>query len=196
MAMSRRCLAAAVALFAFGCANPSLQPGAVRSEKAVQAAIAACEQKYADRGLSSMAQVAQCERALALPQQESMMPVETFRRQARNAEFDASEFSLSTFMMTIAGWRDPVRDPKAGIAALRKRDPLLNDQIELDRPQHVLDRALLTATIKAKCLGTIDPGRMSRALAINAEAFQITNPPAAGAIYTTKFLPPQAERMP
>jgi len=27
-----------------------------------------------------------------------MMPVETFRRQARHAEFDASEFSLSTFM--------------------------------------------------------------------------------------------------
>jgi len=28
-----------------------------------------------------------------------MMPVETFRRQARHAEFDASEFSLSTFMI-------------------------------------------------------------------------------------------------
>jgi 4,5-dihydroxyphthalate decarboxylase len=28
-----------------------------------------------------------------------MMPVETFRRQARHAEFDASEFSLSTFMV-------------------------------------------------------------------------------------------------
>lgn len=28
-----------------------------------------------------------------------MMPVETFRRQARHAEFDASEFSLSTYMM-------------------------------------------------------------------------------------------------
>ena len=28
-----------------------------------------------------------------------MMPVETFRRQARHAEFDASEFSLATYMM-------------------------------------------------------------------------------------------------
>jgi 4,5-dihydroxyphthalate decarboxylase len=31
-----------------------------------------------------------------------MMPVETFRRQARHAEFDASEFSLSTFMILHA----------------------------------------------------------------------------------------------
>ena len=31
-----------------------------------------------------------------------MMPVETFRRQGRHAEFDASEFSLSTFMVLHA----------------------------------------------------------------------------------------------
>lgn len=31
-----------------------------------------------------------------------MMPVETFRRQARHAEFDASEFSLSTYMILHA----------------------------------------------------------------------------------------------
>ena len=31
-----------------------------------------------------------------------MMPVETFRRQGRHGEFDASEFSLSTFMVLHA----------------------------------------------------------------------------------------------
>src|SRR5205823_13923673 len=31
-----------------------------------------------------------------------MMPVETFRRQGRHAEFDACEFSLSTFMVLHA----------------------------------------------------------------------------------------------
>ena len=97
---------------------------------------------------------------------------------------------------TIAGWRDTVRDPKAGIAALKKRDPLLNEQVELDRLQYVLDKSMLTANIKANGLGAIDTERMARAVKINAEAFQVANPPPPEAIYTTKFLPPKSERLP
>ncbi len=97
---------------------------------------------------------------------------------------------------SIAGWRDMVRDPKAGIAALKKRDPLLNEQVELDRLHYVLDKALLTPAIKAKGLGTVDPARMANALRLSAEAFQVANPPKPDAIYTTKFLPPQSERLP
>jgi NitT/TauT family transport system substrate-binding protein len=97
---------------------------------------------------------------------------------------------------TIAGWRDMVRDPKAAMASLKKRDALLNEEVEFERLQHVLDKALLTPAIKANGLGTVVPERMARAVAITAEAFQVANPPKAEAIYTTKFLPPQAERMP
>ena len=97
---------------------------------------------------------------------------------------------------TIAGWRDMVRDPKGSMASLKKRDPLLNDAVELERLQHVLDKALLTPAIKAKGIGTIEPERMADAVKINAEAFQVANPPKPETIYTTKFLPPQADRMP
>ena len=97
---------------------------------------------------------------------------------------------------TIAGWRDMVRDPKGSMASLKKRDPLLNDAVELERLQHVLDKALLTPAIKAKGIGTIEPERMAQAVQINAEAFQVANPPKPETIYTTKFLPPQADRMP
>jgi NitT/TauT family transport system substrate-binding protein len=97
---------------------------------------------------------------------------------------------------SIAGWRDMVRDPKGAMASLKKRDPLLNEAVELERLQHVLDKALLTPAIKAKGIGTIEPARMEQAVKINAEAFQVANPPKAETIYTTKFLPPQADRMP
>ncbi|MBI3514752.1 MAG: ABC transporter substrate-binding protein [Proteobacteria bacterium] len=97
---------------------------------------------------------------------------------------------------SIAGWRDMVRDPKGAMAFLKKRDPLINEQLELDRLQHVLDKALLTPAIKAKGLGTVDPERMARAVTINAEAFNVANPPKPETIYTTKFLPPAADRMP
>ncbi len=97
---------------------------------------------------------------------------------------------------SIAGWRDMVRDPKGGIAALKKRDALLNDQVELDRLQYVLDKALLTPSMKTHGIGYLDPARMEKTITLNAEAFNVANPPKADAIFTTKFLPPQADRMP
>ena len=97
---------------------------------------------------------------------------------------------------TIAGLRDMVRDPQAAMASLKKRDPLLNDAVELERLQLILERAMLTASVKANGIGHVVPERMARAVAIDAEAFQVANPPKAEAIYTTKFLPPQSERLP
>jgi NitT/TauT family transport system substrate-binding protein len=97
---------------------------------------------------------------------------------------------------TIAGWKDMVKDPKGAMASLKKRDPLMNEAVELERLQHVLDKALLTPAIKAKGFGNVDPERMVQTVAINAEAFNIANPPKPETIYTTKFLPPAADRMP
>jgi NitT/TauT family transport system substrate-binding protein len=97
---------------------------------------------------------------------------------------------------TLSGLREVIRDPKAAITSLKKRDPLLNDQLELDRLQLVLDKAMLTPFVKANGFGTVVPERMARAIVINAEAFGVAEPPKPEAIYTTKFLPPQSERMP
>lgn len=97
---------------------------------------------------------------------------------------------------TLSGLREVIRDPKAAIVSLKKRDPLLNDQIELDRLQLVLDKAMLTPFVKANGFGTVVPERMTRAVAINAEAFGVAEPPKPETLYTTKFLPPQSERMP
>jgi len=97
---------------------------------------------------------------------------------------------------TLAGLRDMLRDPKAAMASLKKRDPLLNDAVELERLQLILDRAMLTPFIKANGFGSVVPERMARAVAVNAEAFGVATPPKPEVIYTTKFLPPQSERMP
>ncbi|MBV8168410.1 MAG: ABC transporter substrate-binding protein [Alphaproteobacteria bacterium] len=97
---------------------------------------------------------------------------------------------------TIAGWRDMVRDPKAAIATLKKRDNLLNEEVEYERLQYVLDKALLTPAIKARDIGDVVPERMTKAVTTIAEAFQVANPPKPETIYTTKFLPPQSERLP
>jgi NitT/TauT family transport system substrate-binding protein len=97
---------------------------------------------------------------------------------------------------SLAGLRDMIRDPTAAIASLKKRDPLLNDQVELERLQLMLDQTMLTPFVKANGFGSVVPERMARAVAVNAEAFGVATPPKPETIYTTKFLPPQSERMP
>jgi NitT/TauT family transport system substrate-binding protein len=97
---------------------------------------------------------------------------------------------------SLAGLRDMLRDPKAAMASLKKRDPLLNDAVELERLQLILDRAMLTPFIKANGFATVVPERMARAVAVDAEAFGVAKAPAPELLYTTKFLPPQSERMP
>jgi NitT/TauT family transport system substrate-binding protein len=97
---------------------------------------------------------------------------------------------------TLAGLRDMLRDPKAAMASLKKRDPLLNDDVELARLQLILDRTMLTPFFKANGFGSVVPERMARAVKVNAEAFGVANPPSPETLYSVKYLPPQSERMP
>jgi NitT/TauT family transport system substrate-binding protein len=97
---------------------------------------------------------------------------------------------------TIKGLNATLADPKAAVAAVVKRDPLLNAQIELDRMQMTLDTVILTPYIKTHGFGSVDPERMAKVVAVNAEAYNIANPPKPEQIYTTQFLPAEAERMP
>jgi len=72
--MFRHALAAAAVLSGFGCTGSSYVERAIVEGPEVQVAVATCEQQYAARALTSLAQVAQCERAIALPQQIQHTP--------------------------------------------------------------------------------------------------------------------------
>jgi NitT/TauT family transport system substrate-binding protein len=97
---------------------------------------------------------------------------------------------------TIAGTYDTIKDPKAGMASLKKRDPLFDEKLELDRLQMALDMAMLTPEIKKDGFGEIDPARYAKSIKINAEALSVANPPPPDKLYTMAFMPPKSERMP
>ena len=97
---------------------------------------------------------------------------------------------------TIAGTKDAIADPAAGMAALQKRDPLFDIALEQQRFAMALQNAILTPAVKQNGFGTVDPARMALTIAANAQAYGIATPPAPEQIYTARFLPPQAERMP
>jgi hypothetical protein len=73
--MFRHSLAVAATLLAAGCAGAPTEPsGAVMAGPAIEAASAACEPKYADHTLASLAALAECQRAVALPRQQQDSP--------------------------------------------------------------------------------------------------------------------------
>lgn len=90
--------------------------------------------------------------------------------------------------------RDTVADPDAAIAALMKREPLLNAALEKRRLLYTLRTVMLTPEVAAAGLGDVNDARMARAVGQVKEAFELANAPAAGEVFDRRFLPPLAER--
>ena len=97
---------------------------------------------------------------------------------------------------TIGGTKLVIAEPAAGMAALQKRDTLFDAELETRRFDLALREAILTPYVRQNGFGSIDPARMALTIAANATAYGLATPPTAAEIYTTQFLPPQAERMP
>jgi NitT/TauT family transport system substrate-binding protein len=96
---------------------------------------------------------------------------------------------------TLAGLKDALTDPAAAIAAVRAREPLADVPLETERMRFIMREAVLTPTAREKGVGHVDPARAAATVTAMAEAFDVTNPPAAESFMLTQFLPPAAERM-
>jgi len=96
---------------------------------------------------------------------------------------------------TIKGWKDVIADPKAGIAAAKKRDPLIDEALEIERLQLSLATNILTPFVKANGMGDVEPERFARSVKDVAEAFGLAAAPAPDKVFSNKFLPPKADRM-
>src|SRR5215470_8412618 len=70
---------------------------------------------------------------------------------------------------TIKGWKDVVADPKAGIAAAKKRDPLIDEKLELERLEISLQTNIMTPWVKANGLGDVDPARSAKSVKLVSE---------------------------
>ena len=96
---------------------------------------------------------------------------------------------------TVKGWKDVIADNKLGIAAAKKKDPLIDEALETERLQISLQTNVLTPYVKANGMGDVEPERFARSVALVSEAFGLSPAPAPDKIFTNKFLPPQADRM-
>ena len=94
----------------------------------------------------------------------------------------------------VRGVKDALARPEDAVASIRKRDPLLKEDIELQRFHMVAQQSMVTESVRRLGLGAAEPVRLTRTIAFVAEAFKVANPPKPDDIYTAAFLPPQATR--
>jgi NitT/TauT family transport system substrate-binding protein len=92
------------------------------------------------------------------------------------------------------GIRDTAADPDAAIAALARREPLINRDLEKRRLLYALRTAMLTPEVLAGGFGDVSDTRLANSVNQLKAAFDLPRAPAAGEIFDRRFLPPLAER--
>ncbi|MDA7418292.1 ABC transporter substrate-binding protein [Xenophilus arseniciresistens] len=90
--------------------------------------------------------------------------------------------------------RDTIADPDAAIAALARREPLLNKALEKRRLAYTLKTIMLTPEVAAQGLGDVSDARFARGFLQLKEAFDLPQVPTAAEVFDRRFLPPAAER--
>ena len=96
---------------------------------------------------------------------------------------------------TIKGWQETIRDPKASMASLMKRNNILNDGQEFVRLKMAIDQNVMTPEVVANGFGGVDAKRLTRSIDQIGEGFKYTNKPKADDIFDGAYLAPKAERM-
>lgn len=96
---------------------------------------------------------------------------------------------------TIKAWLEVIADPKAGIAAAKKRDPLIDEAVEMERLTMSIQRNVVTKWVKENGLGDVDMKRLAASAEAVAKAVNLKATPKAEDLFTSAFLPPKADRM-
>ena len=96
---------------------------------------------------------------------------------------------------TVKAWKEVIADPKVGVAAAKKRDPLIDENAEMERLQMSLRTNVVTPYVTANGMGDVDKARLERALAQLAQALALKTVPKADDVFTAEFLPARQDRM-
>jgi NitT/TauT family transport system substrate-binding protein len=92
------------------------------------------------------------------------------------------------------GMKDVVADPKAGVATVKARDGIINDELELRRLKLCLDATVLTPDARAEGFGNVMGPRLSLMASQVSDAFATKDRVNPNAIWNSSLLPTAAER--
>ncbi|MBP7065051.1 ABC transporter substrate-binding protein [Ferrovibrio sp.] len=86
------------------------------------------------------------------------------------------------------------KDQNAAMTSVAKFDNLVNVPVEKRRLQYSFDKLIVSPEMKEIGIGDIKDDRMTRAIGIVVEGYQLERAPAASEVFSRQFLPPRAER--
>ena len=93
------------------------------------------------------------------------------------------------------GHQDAIANPRAAALMMKKFNPLLDPNIECERLVMAVNHNLI-GDIRKSGLSDVNPKRMQSSIDQVVTAMKFTRSPPLAEVWTDKFLPPQAERIP
>jgi len=91
------------------------------------------------------------------------------------------------------GLEDTLKDPDAAVAAVAKREPLINVPLERERLDATLRDEMNHPEIAKIGLGNVDPARLKRSIDILVTADSLPRTPTVDEVFTPEFLPPTSD---
>ncbi len=91
------------------------------------------------------------------------------------------------------GMQDSIKDPEASVAAVAKREPLINSKLERERFDATFADEMNHPEIKKIGLGSVDEERLKRSIDIMVDALALPRTPKVSEIWDGSFLPPASE---
>ncbi len=95
---------------------------------------------------------------------------------------------------TIRGAREMTLNPELALEAVKKFEPLVNDEAEAARLRLTLECCILTPDVRKNGYGGVDMARLQRSITQAAHAYGIASPPKATDMFQEGFLPPKEAR--
>ena len=89
---------------------------------------------------------------------------------------------------------ESLKNPKASVAAVAKREPLIKMDVELERFDATVKEEMNHPEIATIGLGDVDDARLKKSIDILVDANKLPRTPAVSEIFTREFLPPKSER--
>lgn len=95
---------------------------------------------------------------------------------------------------TVQGFQNTIKNPKAAIGSVKKRDPLINEALELKRLNLALKNNILTADARAFGLGQVRQDRLASGIKLVSKAYDLPGSLKPSEVFTAQYLPPLAAR--
>lgn len=103
--------------------------------------------------------------------------------------------ALAAFVKaSVRGWIDAIAEPKAAAAALKAREPLAYEELEVERLGLIAGGSMLTPDTRANGWGAATPARLQATIDETVAAFGLKPGMTVADIWSDRFLPGAADR--